>query len=45
MLISNTAIKNRTTVFVLMALIAVAGGYSYITLPREAAPDVPKRYM
>ncbi|MDY7010519.1 MAG: efflux RND transporter permease subunit [Planctomycetota bacterium] len=41
MLISNTAIKNRTTVFVLMALIAIAGGYSYITLPREAAPDVP----
>ena len=40
MLISNTAIKNRTTVFVLMALIAVAGIYSYATLPREAAPDV-----
>ncbi len=40
MLISNAAIKNRTTVFVLMALIAVAGIYSYVTLPREAAPDI-----
>ncbi len=40
MLISNTAIKNRTTVFVLMALIAVAGIYSYATLPRESEPDV-----
>ncbi len=41
MLISDTAIKNRTTVFVLMVLIAALGAYSYVTLPREAAPDVP----
>ena len=41
MLLSNAAIKNRTTVFVLILLITVAGAYSYITLPREAAPDVP----
>ena len=40
MLISNVAIKNRTTVFVLMVLIVIAGAYSYVTLPREAAPDV-----
>ena len=41
MLLSNAAIKNRTTVLVLMLLIVAAGAYSYITLPREAAPDVP----
>ena len=41
MLLSNTAIRNRTTVFVLMLLIIVTGGYSYWILPREAAPDVP----
>ncbi len=41
MIISNVAIRNRTTVGVLTLLIAVCGTYSYITLPREAAPDVP----
>jgi multidrug efflux pump subunit AcrB len=40
MIISDTAIKNRTTVFVLVALIVVAGVMSYITLPRESAPEV-----
>ena len=41
MIISNAAIKNRTTVFVLIFVIVVAGGYSYIALPRESEPDVP----
>ena len=41
MIISNVAIRNRTTVGVLTVLIAVFGAYSYVTLPREAAPDVP----
>ena len=45
MLISNAAIKNRTTVFVLVVLIVVAGVYSYTTLPREAAPDVPVPFV
>ncbi len=40
MLISNAAIKNRTTVFVGIAFIIIAGVYSYIVLPRESAPDV-----
>lgn len=40
MLISNAAIKNRTTVLVLIALIVFAGMFSYLTLPREAAPDI-----
>ncbi len=40
MLLSDAAIRNRTTVLVLMVLIVVAGASSYVTLPREAAPDV-----
>ncbi len=40
MLISNAAIKNRTTVFVIMLMIVLAGVLSYVTLPRESAPDV-----
>ncbi|MCJ7545160.1 MAG: efflux RND transporter permease subunit [Phycisphaerae bacterium] len=41
MIISDIAIKNRTTVGVLVALILISGTVSYITLPREAFPDVP----
>jgi multidrug efflux pump len=40
MIISDTAIKNRTTVAVMVALIIIAGVISYVTLPREAFPDV-----
>jgi len=41
MILSDTAIRNRVTVFVLILLIVATGVVSYITLPREAAPDVP----
>ena len=41
MIISNAAIHNRTTVGVLTLLIAVFGIYAYVSLPREASPDVP----
>ncbi len=41
MIISDAAIKNRTTVFVLIFGIVVCGLYSYIALPRESEPDVP----
>ncbi len=41
MILSDTAIKNRTTIGVLMVLMVVAGVYSYIVLPRESAPDIP----
>ena len=40
MLISNAAIKNRATVLVLIVMIVIVGAYSYVALPREAAPDV-----
>ncbi len=45
MIVSNAAIRNRTTVGVLTFLIACFGTYSYITLPREAAPDIPIPYI
>ncbi len=45
MLISNAAVKNPTTVAVLGLLIVLAGGYSYLSLPREAAPDIPIPYV
>ena len=35
MLISNTAIKQRSTVFALMLIIIVVGIYSYATLPDQ----------
>ncbi len=40
MILSDAAIRNRTTVFVLIFLIFVAGLSSYAALPREAAPEV-----
>ncbi len=41
MLITDTAIRNRTTVAVLGLIIILLGGYSYLSLPREAFPDIP----
>ena len=40
MKISNVAIENRTSVFILVAIITIVGIYSYVSLPREASPDV-----
>ncbi|MCD6365086.1 MAG: efflux RND transporter permease subunit, partial [Planctomycetes bacterium] len=45
MILSDAAIKNRTTVGVLMVLIVVIGVLSYATLPREAAPDVETPFV
>ena len=41
MIITDLAIKNRTTVAVLGLIIILLGGYSYLSLPREAFPDIP----
>jgi len=41
MLITDLAIKNRTTVAVMGLAIIILGGYSYMALPREAFPDIP----
>ncbi len=45
MKITDFALKNRTTVYVLMFVIFVMGALSYITLPREAAPDIEIPYV
>jgi multidrug efflux pump len=44
-ILSDAAINNRVVVWVLILLIVVAGSYSYVTLPREGAPDVPIPYV
>jgi multidrug efflux pump len=45
MLITDVAVKNRTTVAVLGIIILVLGVYCYIALPREAFPDIPIPYI
>jgi len=45
MLLTDVAIKNRTTVGVLGLIIILVGSYSYMSLPREAAPDIPIPYI
>ncbi len=40
MIISDTAVKNRISVVVLAVIILIVGTYSYMTLPRESAPDI-----
>ncbi|MFQ5805381.1 MAG: efflux RND transporter permease subunit [Phycisphaerae bacterium] len=45
MILSDAAIRNRTTVSVLIVVILVFGTYSYVTLPRESSPDVPIPYV
>jgi multidrug efflux pump len=41
MLLTDVAIRNRTTVAVLGLIIILVGSYSYMSLPREASPDIP----
>jgi len=45
MILTDLAIKNRTTVAVLGLLVILLGGYSYYSLPREAFPDIPIPYI
>ena len=45
MLLTNAALRNRTTVLVLVLLIIAAGSYSYVVLPRESSPDVNIPYI
>lgn len=40
MKITNLAVDNKTSVFVLIAIIIIQGIIAYTTLPREAAPDI-----
>ena len=45
MLLTDLSIRNRTTVAVLGLIIILLGGYSYVSLPREAFPDIPIPYI
>jgi len=45
MIISDAAISHRATVYVLVLALVVAGGYCYVSLPREAAPDIEIPYI
>ena len=38
--LTTLSINNRTTVFVLIALITVSGIYSYITVPKDSFPEI-----
>ena len=40
MIVSDTAVKNSTTVFVLAVLLIIFGVYCYQALPRESEPDI-----
>ncbi|NCA82531.1 MAG: efflux RND transporter permease subunit, partial [Opitutae bacterium] len=45
MIISNYAIKFRAAVFVFIAVLVLVGSISYVTLPREGAPDITIPYV
>ena len=45
MIVSNAAIRHRTTVFVLMLIIVVLGSTSYVDMPRESSPDIKIPFM
>lgn len=45
MIVSDTAIKNRTSVLVLALIILGIGIYSYMILPRESTPDITIPYV
>ena len=45
MILSNYAIKFRTAVLVFVGVLALAGTASYLTLPREGAPDITIPYV
>ena len=39
------AVRRRITVYVLVLMCVFMGAYSYVNLPREAAPDIPIPYI
>ncbi|MBN2126021.1 MAG: efflux RND transporter permease subunit [Deltaproteobacteria bacterium] len=45
MIVSDTAVRKRTSVVVLAIVIAVFGLFSYNALPRESAPDITIPYV
>ena len=45
MIVSDTAVKNRISVLVLVVIITAVGIYSYMALPRESDPDITIPYV
>ncbi len=45
MIISDYAIKHKTTILVVIVIIIVAGMWAYVSLPRESAPDIEFPYI
>ncbi len=45
MIVNQTALKRQPAVLALLVIIVIAGLYSYITLPRESAPDITIPYI
>ena len=45
MFVSDTAIKNRTTIFFLIFIILILGSVSYRDMPLESSPDVTIPYV
>ena len=45
--LTTLSVRNRTTVFVLTAIVLIAGAASYISMPREAFPEIviPEIYV
>ncbi|MCO6499961.1 MAG: efflux RND transporter permease subunit [Vicingus serpentipes] len=45
--LTTLSVKNRTTVFVLTVIVLIAGAASYISMPREAFPEIviPEIYV
>jgi multidrug efflux pump subunit AcrB len=45
--LTTLSVKNRTTVFVLTVIVLIAGAMSYISMPREAFPEIviPEIYV
>jgi len=45
MIVNHLALQRQVTVLVLLVIIVVVGIYSYLTLPREASPDITIPYV
>ncbi|MBW2304274.1 MAG: efflux RND transporter permease subunit, partial [Deltaproteobacteria bacterium] len=45
MIVSDTAVRKKVAVLVLAAVLAVFGLISYMSLPRESAPDITIPYV
>ncbi len=45
MLLTNYAVRQRTAVFVFLAVMTITGAIGYVTLPREGTPDLTIPYV